>query len=265
MYQLEKIRQKLQSGGLLCGANVVFSESAVSELYGFAGCDYVWIDMEHGSLTHKDVEHHIIASHSGGAAAFVRIPWNDQVMVKRIIDMGPDGIIFPFIRTVKDAEDAVSACSYPPKGIRGWNPIRASQYGLADTDWYIQNAGSLVWKILMIEHIDAVNNLEGILKVPGIEAIMIGPSDLSGSMGQLLQNDTKEFWDIIKRITDLARAAKMVIGVAIPPNLARDRLCKWLDYEVNFISFGQDSHLLSSIVKDNLANINEVYGEFKKR
>jgi 2-keto-3-deoxy-L-rhamnonate aldolase RhmA len=261
---LEILKQKISHRELLLGANVVFSESSVSELYGFAGCDFVWIDMEHGPLTHQDVKHHIIASHSGGAAAFVRIPWNDQVMVKRVIDMGPDGIIFPFIKTVQDARDAVSACTYPPNGIRGWNPVRASRYGFTDTDWYINNADSLVWKILMIEHIDAVNNLEEILKVPGIDAIMIGPADLSGSLGKLLQNDTKEFWDTIKGITDIAKAAGMVIGVAIPPNPSKEVLLKWLDNGINLISFGQDSNLLSRIVKDNLSVIDTVSKEYKK-
>jgi 2-dehydro-3-deoxyglucarate aldolase/4-hydroxy-2-oxoheptanedioate aldolase len=265
VYLLEKLEQKLKRSELISGANVVLSDSAISELYGFAGCDYVWIDMEHAALTHKDVEDHIIASHSGGAAAFVRIPWNDQVMAKRIIDMGPDGIIFPFIRTAQDAKDAVRACSYPPGGIRGWNPIRALKYGITDQNWYIKNADSLVWKILMIEHIDAVNNIEEILSVPGINAIIIGPSDLTGSMGYPLQTNIPEFWPLIKKVTDAAKAAGVVIGTAVPTNSSKELLFQWLQYGLQMISFGQDAFLLSAMVRENLENIGTVFKQYRNK
>ncbi|MCI8851902.1 MAG: 4-hydroxy-3-methylbut-2-en-1-yl diphosphate synthase [Lachnospiraceae bacterium] len=261
MFQLEKIKKKLEEQELLVGANVLFDDSDISELFGFAGCDYVWIDLEHAPLNPKDVERHIIGAHAGGAAAFVRLPWNDMVMAKQILDMGPDGIIVPLIRSAKDARDAVEFCSYPPKGVRGWNPIRAVEYGCVDANWYIEHVDSLIWKILMIEHIDAVEDLEQILAVPGIDGIMIGPSDLTGSMGCLLQNDTPEFWGMIQRITQLAKAAGKVIGVALPADSSRETLGKWMDYGVQMVSVGQDANFLANTVRRNVQMAREAFTE----
>ena len=258
---LGEIKEKLSRGEIIVGANVVMSDPEVSELMGFAGCDYTWVDMEHAALNHKDIEQHIMAAHSGGAAAFVRIPWNDQVLAKRILDMGPDGIIFPFIRTRKDAENAVAACRFPPDGIRGWNPLRVLKYGLEDTNEFLAHYDSMVWKIIMVEHIDCVNDLENILAVDRIDAIIIGPSDLTGSMGKLLQTDTDEFWGLIKKITDIAKKAGVVIGAAVPTNCPQDKLLKWMQYGVQMFSIGQDSFMLASIVKNNVDATRDIYNK----
>jgi len=262
MYLIDKIREKVKRNEVLVGANVVLSDASISELYGLAGCDYVWIDMEHGSMTHKEIEQHIMGCHAGNTAAFVRIPWNDQVMAKRVLDMGPDGIIFPLIRSYDEALEAVRACRYPPAGIRGWNPLRALEYGLRDANWYVENADSLFWRIMMIEHIDAVNDIERIMSIPEIDAIIIGPSDLSGSMGKLHRNNTPEFWESIDRVCKAAKANGKVIGTAISPNCPRWLLEKWLSYGVNMYSVGQDAFFLSTIVKQNVDVTRAVCAEF---
>ena len=163
MYRLSDLKKKLSEGKILLACNSLLSDPAVSELLAMAGNDIVWIDMEHAAIDYKDVQLHIIAAHSGGAAAIVRIPWNDQVVVKKVLDMGPDGIMFPFIRSAAEVTSAVEACAYPPKGIRGWNPIRAAEYGLRDGHWYKDNADNLIWKVIMLEHIDAVDDIDDIL------------------------------------------------------------------------------------------------------
>lgn len=261
MLKLPDIKKKLEQGGLLVGANVLFDDADISELFGFAGCDYVWIDMEHAALDYKDVERHIIGAHAGGSAAFVRLPWNDMVMAKRILDMGPDGVIIPLIRSAEDAINAVKYCSYPPKGVRGWNPIRATKYGCMDAGWYISHVDSLTWKIVMIEHIDAVNDLENILAIPDIDAIMIGPSDLTGSIGHLLETDTQEFWNLIDRITRAAKEAGKVIGVALPVNTSKELIRKWVSYGVQMVSIGQDANFLVRIVQDNVRTAREAHAE----
>lgn len=263
MFKINEVREKLARDELLVGANVLFDDASISELYGFSGCDYVWIDMEHASFTCKDVERHIIAAHAGGAAAFVRLPWNDMVVAKQVLDMGPDGIIMPLIRSAQEAEDAVRFCAYPPRGVRGWNPIRASKYGCLDSDWYIKNIDSLTWKILMIEHIDAVNDLENILAIPEIDAIMIGPSDLTGSMGCMLQTNTALFWETIDRITAIAKQAGKVIGVAIPANSPPEVVEKWIQKGVRMFSVGQDINFLSAAVKANVSAAKDVFAKMK--
>lgn len=257
MYQLEKIKKKIADKEAVIGANVVLSDAVVSELMGFAGCDYVWIDMEHASFTYKDTERHIMAAHSGGAAAFVRIPWNDPVMAKRVLDMGPDGIIFPLIKNAQEAKAAVESCMYPPKGIRGWNPLRANKYGCVDNDWYIENVDHLIWKIMMIEQIEAVENLEEILKVDGVDAILIGPSDLSGSMGKLLQTNSQEFQAVIDKIIKTAQKTETPVAIAIPTGTPASIVREWFHRGIQIISIGQDEYILSSFLKNSISDIHE--------
>lgn len=264
MYMIDSIRQKVENNEIIVGANVVLCDPDVSELFGFAGCDYVWIDLEHSSMSYKSVEQHIIGCHASNTAAFVRIPWNDQVMAKRVLDMGPDGIIIPLIRSYEEAVEAIRACSYPPNGVRGWNPIRALQYGCINQNWYVENADRLVWKILMIEHIAAVNDLDRILSIPGVDAIIIGPSDLTGSMGKLHETNTEEYWCVIEKITDIARKHHVVIGAAVPTNCSSGILNKWLSYGVQMLSIGQDAFLLSTITKLNVEAARKHYAEYTR-
>ena len=96
MYLIDKVREKAAKGAPIVGANTVLSDASISEMFGLAGCDYVWIDMEHGSLSQKEVEQHIMGCHAGGTAAFVRVPWNDQVMVKRVLDIVAHVVVLVF-------------------------------------------------------------------------------------------------------------------------------------------------------------------------
>src|SRR4051812_9248693 len=96
-----------------------------------------------------------------GAHLFQRVPWNDPVLIKPILDMGAEGIIVPLVRTVEDAEKAVAACKYPPEGVRGFGPRRPSDFGR------LKKMNDSILVILQIEHIDAVNNIDGMLAVPG--------------------------------------------------------------------------------------------------
>lgn len=262
MFELNTIKDKLKRGEIVVGANVLFADPDISELYGYAGCDFVWIDAEHAPLSNKDIEQHIIAAHAGNSVALVRLPWNDMVMAKQVLDMGPDGIIIPLIRSAEEAEKAIQFCSYPPRGVRGWNPIRAVKYGCVDSKWYIENVDSLTWKVLMIEHIDAVNDIENILAVPGVDAIMIGPSDLTGSMGCLLQTGTEEFWKIIEHVTDAAKKADKAIGVALPANCPEDYLKKWISYGVQWVAVGQDANFMVQIVQDNVNAAKNIYKKY---
>ena len=262
MYQLEKIRKKISENQPVIGANILLSDCAVSEIFGFAGCDYVWIDMEHSPLSYKDTENHLIAAHSGGAAAFVRIPWNDPVMIKRVLDMGPDGIIIPLIKNADDARRAISSCRYPPEGIRGWNPLRSNKYGCGDNDWYIKNVDRLVWKILMIEQIEAVENLEEILQVDGVDAILIGPSDLTGSMGVLTKTDIPEVRDIIVHIIKTAKKAGVPVALSVPSGTPAEVLCEWFKEGIQIISIGQDEYFLAETIRNGVSNAKEAFTRY---
>ena len=255
MYTIDKLRKKIAEGKLLVGCNSMLSDPSISELYGLCGCDYVWIDMEHAPLDYAATQQHIIAAQAGGASAFVRVPWVDLVWTKRIIDMGPNAIIFPMIRTAEDAKNAIAYCLYPPEGVRGWNPVRASKYGTLDVEWYRDNIKNNMWRIILIEHIDAVNNIDAILDVEGIDAIILGPSDLSGSMGCLLDIYSDEVQNKLTYVAKKAREKGILVGADIRAGTSAEKMKVWIDKGISFISVGQDVHLLSDGVKANMETI----------
>ena len=116
-------------GTLLC-----IGDPTVTEIISQAGFDVLWIDTEHSPISGITLQNTLIAARAGGTPAWVRIPWNDPVLAKPVLDMGADGIIFPYIRTLEDAERAVAACEYPPRGVRGYGPMKAPVPALAKNE-----------------------------------------------------------------------------------------------------------------------------------
>lgn len=255
MYNINKIREKLDRGEIVTIGNSLFADPSVSELMGFCGCDMIWIDMEHAAIDNKDVQQHILGAHSAGSAAIVRVPSNDPAVAKKVLDMGPDGILFPLVHSAQETQEAMRACLYPPDGIRGWNPIRAAEYGVVDGGWYKDHAEELLFKMIMMEHIDAVRDIDTILETRGLDAIMLGPCDLSGSMGKLTNIYAPDVQENIRLVVQKCREKGVYVGVALgcgaPPDLYR----YWLDMGVQIISFGQDVNLLVQAVKSNLDNL----------
>jgi len=256
MLCLDKIKEKIKEKELVIGTVLISNNNCVAELMGKVGFDFVWIDGEHAPLDKKEILYHIMAAQGAGSAAFVRVAWNDPVLVKPILEMGVDGIIFPYIRNVKDAEKAVSSCLYPPRGIRGSGPIRAIAYGVDDESEYIKKSSSLVWKILQIEHIDAVNNLDEILNVEGVDAIMVGPMDLSGSIGLLGQIDHPEVKKLFDKIAKKAKEHNIPFGAAAGYNLKT--INEWVTRGINWIAVCDDYSLVIKSAKDILKDIGEI-------
>ena len=193
-------------------ASPVIAEAAV-----YAGWPTILIDNEHGFANLETTMHLIRAVESAGGQTIVRVPWNDQVYLKRVLDIGAQTIMIPMINDKAAAEDAVAACKYPPQGRRGYAaPVtRASGYG-GDPD-YGKNANDELLLIAQIEHVDAFANIEEIASVDGIDMLFIGPNDLAGSMGHfedMLHEDvTTMVVDIEKRI---AASGKMLGGFPLP-------------------------------------------------
>lgn len=262
MSSLDNIIKKIKKKKPVIGTVVEFTDSSITELIGKIGYDFVWIDGEHGPFDKKDLLLHIRAAQGAGSAAFVRIPWNDPVLVKPILEMGPSGIIFPFIRTAEEAKKAVSSCIYPPKGIRGFGPIRAIKYGMIDTQAYIEKESSKMWKIIQIEHVEAVNNLDEILKVEGIDAIIVGPMDLSGSIGLLGQTDHNEVKKMFDIITEKALNAGVPVGACIGDDIKSIKA--WANRGVNLIGVGVDFRFLLNSAQKAFNNTKNIFKNIKK-
>lgn len=251
MNRVNALREKIASGQLVKGFFLTMSDPAVGEIAGYAGYDYVWIDAEHGALDRQEILHQIMAAQGTGCAAFVRVRAAEPSILKAILDMGPDGIIFPFCNSAEIARRAVAACSYPDDrfhGIRGQGPIRAIQYGLIDEGAYLTSAYGQVLKIMQIETLEGYQNLDEILAVPGIDSLFIGAADLSRSVSGAdcgLSLDSV-YDDICRRV----REANILLGAAIGPTPEDARRVK--DKGVQWVVFGQDARALAGALKANL-------------
>jgi 2-keto-3-deoxy-L-rhamnonate aldolase RhmA len=175
-------RTRVRRRDPLFGPLLTLAAPEVAELFVLAGFDWVWIDLEHAPLS-LDQAQRLIQAVAGRAGTAIRVPWNDPVHIKRALDLGCDGVIVPQVRTAAEARQAVAAAKYPPAGIRSVGIARAQQYGMTLQE-YVLHANDRVAVILQIEHADAVPNIAEILAVPEVDAIVVGPYDLSASMGR---------------------------------------------------------------------------------
>ncbi|MBQ7372834.1 MAG: host specificity protein [Blautia sp.] len=249
MSRADAIRKKMDEGKLVKGFFLTMADPMVSEMAGYAGYDYVWIDAEHGPLDRQEIFHHIVAAQGSGCAAFVRVPVADRNLMKAILDMGPDGVIFPFTNNKEIAEEAVRSCAYPDfGGVRGQGPIRAIRYGLDDEREYIANAYEKVLKICQIETMEGYENLDEILSVDGIDSLFIGAADLSRSIAG--RGDGTQVRPVYQDICKRVRAAGKYLGVAIGADGESGKRAK--DDGAQWIVFGQDAKALALALKANL-------------
>jgi 2-dehydro-3-deoxyglucarate aldolase/4-hydroxy-2-oxoheptanedioate aldolase len=234
-------REKLRRGQVCFGTGITFTDPTVTE----ALCpvlDFVWIDMEHNALSLETVQTHIMATKASETTPLVRVPWNDPVLIKPVLDIGAAGVIVPLIRTAEEARRAVAACLYPPDGIRGFGPRRPSNYGRLGGPEFCRAANARVLPMVQIEHIQAVENIEAIVAVPGLASIVLGPNDLAGSMGLIGQPRHADVLRAIDSVIAQARRAGVAVGIGSSDD--PEVLIDWITRGVQWLSMGGDCTLL---------------------
>ncbi len=244
----ENLDRKLNSGETVLGTLICIGDMTVTECVAKAGYDLLWIDCEHSPISGIALENTLIASRAGGVPAWVRVPWNDPVLAKPVLDMGADGIIFPYIRSADDARRAVAACEYPPAGVRGYGPMRANDYGGVPQMEYVTKTYRECKRVLQIEHIDAVNDLENIAGVDGVDAFVFGPNDLSGSVGMIGQVKAPEMIEIYKKAAAVLRKSGKPFGVATFYD--EEWLRMWKDLGATILFVGCDYGFLHDAAKN---------------
>ncbi len=256
MNHVERIRRKWAQGELCVGTVVALTDATVSELFGEAGYDFVWLDCEHSAMSLSDVLNHVRAARGAGAAAFVRVPSNDPVVVKPYLELHPAGIIVPRISSAEDAERAVASCRYPPRGVRGYGPSRGVRFGEVSPPDYIDAVSRDVMVILQIEHVDAVKEIDAILDVPGVDSIVTGPADMSFTMGL---GGRPGHPDVVAAVEAVYRAA---IGRGVPTGHAAgydaEGIKRWLAMGISWIVVDGDWITLSRHARRVAAEIREI-------
>ena len=235
------LRAKLKNKTICVGAAITFADATVTE----ALCnylDFIWVDMEHIPFSLETVQAHMIATKGTQTVPLVRVAWNDPVLIKPVLDIGAAGVIAPMVCTAEEAARLVMACMYPPQGIRGFGPRRPANYGLSMTPQFCQEANASIFPIAQIEHITAVENIQAILATPGLAAVMIGPFDLSGSMGYPAQPHHPKVLDAIDHVIAQAHKAQISVGMGVTDD--PDSVRKWIDKGVSMLFIPPDYMLM---------------------
>ena len=203
--------QKWQAGEPVLGAWLAIPNSYVAEAVSRQGFDYVCVDLQHGMIDYPDATELLLAIQAGGSLPIARVPSNDLGAINRMLDAGAMGIIVPLIDSVADVEAAVQACRYPPVGRRSYGPNRAA---LAFGSGYFESANESVLCIPMIETSGALDAIEDLVAVPGVDAVYVGPNDLSLSLGLPPGPDNGDpYQAAYRRIAEVCSGAGVVAGI----------------------------------------------------
>lgn len=236
----QTLQQKLRSGQKpFVGTLITLPCAEVAEILARLSFDWLWIDLEHGNLDFRAAQM-LVQAIGERCAAIVRVASQDETGLKKVLDIGVNGVIIPQVKTATEAQRIVDLCLYPPQGTRGVGIARAQGYGITLQD-YLQHANENTAIILQIEHIDAVNNIDEILAVPGIDAVMIGPYDLSGSLQRLGDTQHPDVIHAIYTVLQSCTQRQIPAGIfcATP-----DQATHWHQQGIQLVAIGADVSFL---------------------
>lgn len=177
-----ELKRDLRAGKTCLGTVVTINSTVVAEILSRSGVDYLWFDLEHATLTVEQLQMLAQAAAASGVSTVARVPWNDKIAIKRALDTGVDGVIVPEVSTADEAEQAVRAATYAPRGVRGIGLGRACRWG-AELTRYIGTADDDMLVIPMIETLAGLRNVRDIVRVDGVDGVLLGSLDLAMEMG----------------------------------------------------------------------------------
>jgi 2-dehydro-3-deoxyglucarate aldolase len=218
-------RARLKRREQLLGTMVTLASAASAEVLASLGFDWLFIDGEHGPLETRELTQ-ILQAVSHKTACIVRVPEAAEVPIKKVLDLGAHGIIVPQVNTAEQAANVVRWARYAPEGARGVGLARAHGYGVTFRE-YVSTANREIAVIVQAEHVRAVEGIEAIVRVPGVDAVLLGPYDLSASLGKMGEIEHPDVVAAIGRVTDVCNAAGMPLGyfgvtaAAVQPYAAR--------------------------------------------
>jgi len=251
--------EALRAGKKVSCAWLQAGSAITAEVMAEAGFDILLIDMEHGPGDILTLVSQIQAMKGEKAVPFVRAPWNDFVIVKRILDAGAYGLIIPYVSTKAEAEAAVRAAKYPPEGIRGIaGSTRAGHYGYKSTE-YFDTANRDIFVFVQIETPDGVKNIDEILSVPGVDGIFIGPMDLATTHGYRGKPGAPEMQPVLKGLEEKIKAKGKALATVC--NDFADAKAKY-DRGFNLITLMSDTVSLGKTAREEIGKFTkEVLGQ----
>jgi len=245
-----KLKNKLKEKEISFGSWITTGHTNIAEIMAQSGFEWLTIDMEHSVITLDIAQQLIQIIEAYDVVPLVRVGEKNPNIIKRVMDAGAYGVIVPMVNTKKDAELAVNSVKYPPIGTRGVGLARAQGYGLGFEEYNkCLNEKSIV--IVQIEHIEAVNNLEKILSVEGVDGCIIGPYDLSGSLGHPGEFNNPKVIAALKKVEKTCAKMKTPLGMhVIPPDYKK--VIEYTSRGYTFLAFSLDTLFLASSCKEQL-------------
>jgi 4-hydroxy-2-oxoheptanedioate aldolase len=210
--RINRVKKLWREGKTAVGGFLSIPHSFSAETMAHSGLDWLCVDMQHGCIDYSDAVTMLTAISTTAVTPFVRVPWNEPSMIMKVLDAGAYGVIVPMVSNRADAERAVSACRYPPVGIRSNGPNRAALYGGPD---YQKNADREMACVVMIETAEGIEKMEEIISTPGIDAVYIGPTDLALALGlpPVMDNDDPKHVATVNRVLETCRRHKVIAAM----------------------------------------------------
>ena len=259
---MNPVKEQLYKGDVSFGTWIQFGHPGVAEILSNAGFDWIAADMEHSDIGIGDFTNLCRGMKGRNATPLVRVRENDVLAIRQTLDMGAEGIIVPLVNTRDDAARAVAAAKYPPEGIRGYAFHRNNDYGITFTE-YAREANNNVLVIVMIESSQAVENIDSILSIPGVDGIFIGPYDMSGSYGIPGKTDAPEMKNAFLRCIDACRTHNKSAGLHLV-DASRKSIEDAIRSGFTFIGLGMDNVFIDTGARNALNTARLAEGEIKK-
>jgi 4-hydroxy-2-oxoheptanedioate aldolase len=245
-----RLRTIWSEGGTVVNGWLHVPSSFSAEVMAHAGLDSLTIDMQHGPVDYGSLVPMLQAISTTDTVPVVRVPWNDPGIIMQVLDAGCYAVICPMVDTREQAQAFVGACRYPPAGYRSYGPYRAALYGGED---YTEYADETIVTIAMIETREALDNLDGILDVEGLDAVFVGPSDLGQSLGYGPGPDREEpeVVEAIDRVLDAARDHGLAAGIFAG---STEYALRMVEKGFNFVNVSTEVRLMAGAAAEIVAN-----------
>lgn len=249
----ESFRTRLKRGERLLGSLLTLPSPEIAEILAMTGWDWLFIDLEHSTMGTGEAQR-ILQAVSGKVDCLLRLPLNDEPWIKKALDSGAAGIILPQVNTVEDARRAAQHSRYPPLGNRSVGLARAQGYGMKFQE-YLERANEEVVVVIQAEHILAVQNIEALVRVEGIDAVLVGPYDLSASMGLAGQVDHPEVQAAIEHVRAACQESGMPLGVFAT---TAKRASQFLSQGFALLAVGSDALFLSQAAGSTIQQLRDL-------
>lgn len=256
-YNKSVLKEKLSNKTVSIGSWVTIPSIEVVEIMGNAGFEWLVIDFEHTLISHSELKFLISSIQAQGIEALVRVSSNEEVIIKKVLDAGANGIIVPMVKSAIEAEKAVQYSQLPPHGKRGVGLNRAQNYGLSFSEYKSWSRNNLTL-ILQIEHIEGVNNISEIIKTEGVDGVIVGPYDLSASLGHPGDFEHKSVLEALIKVEKIVQENKKSLGFHVISSDHTKTLEKikagynFLAFSIDFLFLGDKIRKEINLLKSNI-------------